>query len=111
MRQKAKILQRQPKWDGCNETMGGEVQDRLGLYQKDVLANNSVNGGADDEVHTEILRIWKKAEKNVQITGTEKVDKRYLNANLGAAADNYVGDDSEDCDTDNSTSENEGKSS
>ena len=106
MRQKAKVLQRQPKWDGCNETMGGEVQDRLGLYQKDVVAKNSVNGGADEEVHAEIRRIWKKAEKNVQSTGTEKVDKRYFNANYGAAADNYVEDDSEECMTDDSDNEN-----
>ena len=49
IRQKSKILKRQPKWDGCNETLGGEVQDRLGLYQKDVLSKNSVNGGADEE--------------------------------------------------------------
>ena len=55
MRQKAKILKKQPKWDGCTETLGGEVQDRLGLYQNDVLSKNSVNGGADEEVHKEML--------------------------------------------------------
>ena len=81
MRQKSKILKRQPNWDGCNETLGGEVQDRLGLYQKDVLSKNSVNGGADEEVHQEILRIWKKAEDHVKQTGTDNVDPRYFNAN------------------------------
>ena len=105
MRQKSKILKRQPKWDGCNETLGGEVQDRLGLYQKDVLSKNSVNGGADEEVHQEILRIWKKAEDHVKQTGTDNVDPRYFNANYGAAADNYVEEESDD-----ETDEDEGKS-
>ena len=109
MRQKAKILKRQPKWDGCNETLGGEVQDRLGLYQKDVLSKNSVNGGADEEVHQEILQIWKKAEDHVKKTGTDKVDQRYFNANYGAAADNYVEEDSDENLSDNSDDEGKGK--
>ena len=96
IRQKAKILKRQPAWDGCTDTLGGEVQDRLGLYQNDVLAKNSVNGGADEEVHHQIHEIWKKAEEHVQRTGTEKVDGRYFNANYGAAADNYTEENSED---------------
>ena len=107
IRQKARVLKRQPEWDGCNETMGGEVQDRLGLYQKDVETRNSVSGGADDEVHAEIVRIWKKAEKNVKATGAEKVDKRYFNANYGAAADNYNQDDSDDDSNDDFDDEEE----
>ena len=109
MRQKAKILKKQPKWDGCNETMGGEVQDRLGLYQKDLLAKNSVNGGADEEVHQEIIRIWHEAEAHVQRTGTEKVDERYFNANYGAAAGNYAEDNSEDSIDDDSDDESKTK--
>ena len=37
------------------------MQDRLDLYTDDVMKNQSVSGGADEDVHKEILRILDKA--------------------------------------------------
>ena len=46
---------------GNRQTEKGEVQDRLDLYTDDVMKNQSVSGGADEDVHKEILRIFDKA--------------------------------------------------
>lgn len=80
LRQRMRIVKLDPKWEGTRQTEKGEVQDRLKLYTDDVVKNQSVSGGADDDVHKEILRILDDA-RDIAKKGLRVHDPRYAEVN------------------------------
>eukprot|EP00656_Telonema_subtile_P051714 TRINITY_DN7029_c0_g1_i2.p1 TRINITY_DN7029_c0_g1~~TRINITY_DN7029_c0_g1_i2.p1 ORF type:complete len:486 (-),score=177.86 TRINITY_DN7029_c0_g1_i2:127-1584(-) len=71
-RQRAKILEIDPDWEGHGDA--GDVEDRLAVYIADVEEHQSVNGGADEEVHDAIHEIFKAAKKGSGKKGKKKVE-------------------------------------
>ena len=80
LRQRLRILEHHPQWEGTKKTEKGEVQDRLAQYIDDVQKHQSISGGADEEVHLEILNILKAAHKEVKCTPSQ-FDARYADVN------------------------------
>ena len=86
LRQRLRILKLQPDWEGTAQSEKGEVQDRLALYIKDVEENQSVPGGADDEVNENLLAILEDAKEQVEKT-PRKYDSRYAEVNKDSVED------------------------
>lgn len=66
-----RILNINPKWERTRQTEKGEVQDRLTLYTDDVMKNQSVSGGADEDVHKKIVQILDEAHDMATTTTTK----------------------------------------
>jgi hypothetical protein len=67
------ILKHDKNWKGMSRTEKGEVQDTLERYIVDVQNCNSIQGGADEEIHHCIQDILKLAEEDVKRTPHKKV--------------------------------------
>jgi hypothetical protein len=96
VRQRNKILELQPGWEGTERVEKGEVQDRLGLFLVDVEKKQSVPGGADGEVHDKIASILDAANGEVAKI-PEKFDPKFADAN----GDQNMDDDDDDDDNTN----------
>ena len=68
IRQRNLILKHDKNWKGMNRTEKGEVEDTLERYVVDVQSRNSIQGGADEEIHRRIQDILKLAEEDVKET-------------------------------------------
>jgi SNF2 family DNA or RNA helicase len=66
IRQRKRIVAIQPEWQGTARTEKGEVQDLLERFISDVKKKNSIAGGADDEIHDQVLKILEMAQKEAE---------------------------------------------
>jgi hypothetical protein len=91
LRQRLRILDHHPQWKGMKQTEKGEVQDRLALFVDDVAKNQSIAGGADEEIHVAIKKILDSAQEEVK-----KVPKKYDSYYAEVNGDNTSDEDDDD---------------
>jgi SNF2 family DNA or RNA helicase len=78
-RQRARIEAEQSGWTGTMQEGQGEVQDRLEVFVRDVKNKDSVNGGADDEVHERLKELLEKALAAASsVEDSSSDDKKYF---------------------------------
>lgn len=80
VRQRNLILKHDKNWKGMSRTEKGEVEDTLERYVVDVQNRNSIQGGADEEIHCRIQDILKLAEEDVK-RAPHKDDGTFAEAN------------------------------
>ena len=80
LRQRKRILEKQPDWLGTARTEKGEVEDLLERFITDVQNKNSIAGGADDEIHGHVFEILKLAQKEAEMNSS-KADPIFDKAN------------------------------
>ncbi|GMI05451.1 hypothetical protein TrVE_jg4580 [Triparma verrucosa] len=95
IRQRREICKIQKNWEGMVNESGGEVNDRLRIYENDVENMNSVSGGADNEVHELIKTILTDAEAEAEEFPDRK-SSRYSLANVNLAIDYESEDETEE---------------
>jgi SNF2 family DNA or RNA helicase len=97
LRQRNRIRVHQPNWTDTNIGEKGEVQDQLELYIRAVDKNESVSGGADDDVHRAIKQLVEKA-RELAAKDPLKVDAAFAKVNdeKDASADSLEEDTEKD---------------